>query len=363
MRKKVIAYICIVAIVFLFMYFRQSIYYSMNERDGFYIAIGHEPNDAVVDIVYDEDIFMISRSRAKSGSVSYHAFTRLSSDVEVLKEGNLDRLVAGEGLPEIDEMLDMLVLEDVYVLYLTEDEDGEDSYVILRLSRDGDYIDSYQVSNLTSEEILLYKGDMVLFLYEEEEFSYMVLDESFEEVNREYLYSGGSLRYQDGLFFEDRLYLLLEDDGQYGLYCYDLDSKETMIGAVDPKIKDMVAGTDVYLLEYSGDTISRMYLLGEDVTITEEIEVPMYRYYHAVAKDDLLYFYGGVTSGDELHASYGSYDGGFDNHVLDVPYNNYFLHMSSFEDGLLFVMRTNYLMDYQIRKTIYTEDDILYIID
>jgi len=37
MKKKVIAYVVIVAVVFLFMYFRQSIYYMIQESDGFYI--------------------------------------------------------------------------------------------------------------------------------------------------------------------------------------------------------------------------------------------------------------------------------------------------------------------------------------
>jgi glutathione peroxidase-family protein len=77
-----------------------------------------------------------------------------------------------------------------------------------------------------------------------------------------------------------------------------------------------------------------------------------------------LIFYGAVTVGEQIHAVYGEYDeSSIGTITLDVPYNNYFLQMISMDDAIIAVMRTNYLMDYQIRKTIYTEDDILYVID
>lgn len=362
-RKKIIAYICIVMIVFLFMYFRQSIYYFMNERDGFYIAIGHEPNDAIVDIAFHDDLYILSKSRAKSGSFSYHAFTSLSSDIEVLREVNLDKLVKDEDLLEIEELVDLLVVEDIYILYRAMDQDGEDRLVVLWLAKDGSYLGSYEHRSILPEEILLHNGDLIFFLYEEEQLSYLVLDQQLKEQEERDLYQSPRLTFQDAKFHEENLYLLLDLEGQYALYSYDLLTGESLIGAVDPKIQKIVVGEYLYLLEYSGDYISYMYRLGEDVLIEEEIMVPRYRYYDVLYDGDSLYFYGGVTTGDELHAAYGEYDGEFFNQVLDVPYNNHFLLMSPMEDGFVFVMRTNYLMDYQIRKTIYTEDDVLYVLE
>jgi len=362
-KKKIIAYICIVMIVFLFMYFRQSIYYFMNERDGFYIDIGHEPNDAIVDIAFEDDLYILSRSRAKSGSVSYHAFTILSREIEVLREVNLDKLVRDEDLLEIEELVDLLVVEDIYILYRAIDQDGEERLLVLRLAKDGSYLGSYEGKNIVSEEILLYEEDLVFFIYEEDQLSYLVLDQALEEIEKRDLYQSTRLTLQDAKFYEDNLYLLLDLEGQYALYAYDLLTEESLIGAVDPKIKEIVVGEDLYLLEYSGDYITYMYRLGEDVLIEEEIEVPRYRYYDALYNGESLYFYGGVTTGDELHAAYGVYDGEFTNQVLDVPYNNHFLLMEKMNEGFVFVMRTNYLMDYQIRKTIYTEDDVLYVLE
>lgn len=364
MKKKVIAYIVIVAIVFLFMFFRQRIYYVMQERDGFYIDIGHQPNDKMVDIAYDEDIFIISRSRAKSGGVSYHAFTRLSSDVKVELEINLDRLVDEARLLEIEEMYDILVLEDVYIFYRSSDNLEEDIFVVLKLSREGEVLHSYESIGVVNKELLL-KGDEIMLLkLDHHLLSYVTIGKDLLYVKEESLYSVDVFGYHDAVVKDDYLFMLLEVDDQYGLYRYDLETKETEIGSVDPKIKQMVVGEQLYLLEYQGDYINTMYETDFDVNVIDEITVDPYTFYDLLIVDDEMLFYGAMTVGDQIHAVYGEYDGTVIHTTsLDVPYNNYFMMMVQMDDDVLAVMRTNYLMDYQIRKTIYTEDDILYIID
>jgi hypothetical protein len=362
-KKKVIAYICIVAIVFLFMYFRASIYYRINERDGFYIDIGHEPNDKIVDLAFAEDLYMISQTRAKSGGVRYHAFTRLSSEIEVEVERSLDGLVERQNLPKIDQLVDLFVEEDLYILYKPAESIEGNRSVLLRLSRDGEYLSSLALEGILNQELFMYEGKLMVFQYRDSVFSYSLLDKELNRIEQVNMFESTFFSFQDVLLKDDQLYFLMERDVQYGLYLYDIKDKDWEIGSVDPKIKDMVLGDSLYLLEYQGDYLKSLYLVEDGVVITGEIVVPSYRYYSFLSKGETLHFYGGVNVGDEIHASYGEYDGAFTNQVLDVPYNNYFLQAIKMEDSLLYVMRTNYLMDYQIRKTIYTEDDVFYIRD
>jgi hypothetical protein len=359
-KKKVIAYICIVAIVFLFMYFRATIYYVINERDGFYIDIGHQPNDKIVDLAFDEDLYMISQTRAKSGGVPYHAFTRLSRDIHIEVERSLDALIQRETLPKIGELIDLFVGEDLYVLYKTGESLEVDRYVILKLSRDGDYLSSVILEGALNQELFLYQEELMVFHYVDGVFAYTLFDKDLHMKEEISLFESEDFSFQDVLLKGETLYFLMERDFQYGLYQYSLEDEVWEIGAVDPKIKDMVLGDYLYLLEYQGDYIKTLYLVEDGVEITGEIAVPSYRYYSFLAEGETLHFYGGVNVGDEIHASYGEYSGTFTSQVLDVPYNNYFLRLIKMDDSLLYVMRTNYLMDYQIRKTIYTEDDVFY---
>jgi|GEM_PF-3071616 len=365
MKKKIIAYIVIVAFVSLFMYFRQAIYYTIQERNGFYIDIGHEPIDKIVDIAYDDkEVFIISNTRAKSGGVNYHAFTRLSSDMKVEVEVNLDQLVEEHNLLEIDQLYDVLVYDDIYVLYQSTDEADEKSYVVIKLSSEGALIDSHESNDIVSHKLLIYQNQIVLLKHNGDFLSYLTLDMDLMYKGEVSLHPASSLTLKDSEIHDDDLFMLLEINGQFGLYQYNFQTMTTDIGSVDPKVKEIRIGEQLYLLEYLGDYITSVQVTNMDIDIVDEINVNPYTYYDVLIHQGRLIFYGAVTVGEQIHAVYGEYDeSSIGTITLDVPYNNYFLQMISMDDAIIAVMRTNYLMDYQIRKTIYTEDDILYVID